>query len=280
MSGELRVMQAGCSPDPDDVFMFYGFEKGLVEAPFRIEPRYEDIQTLNRKALDGAYHISAISAYMYPFICHKYALLSAGASVGRGYGPVIVGRRRYEPDDFRHLSVAIPGRFTTSYLLCRMYLPGFKEVEMDFTEVIPALKSRQVDCALLIHEAQITYKEHGLQLVVSLHDLWHEQTGLPLPLGLEAVRLDAVETWGPSINDALVRSIESARANFDAALEHAVSYRKTGLDAAQGKTYLDMYVNEDTIRLKDDTRRALELLYTKAQGQGLIPEVPPLEIVE
>lgn len=280
MTESTPVMQAGCSPDPDDVFMFYGFEKGLVDTPFRIEPRYEDIQTLNRKALDGVYEISAISAYMYPFICHRYALLAAGASVGRGYGPVIVSNRRYDADDLRKLSVAIPGRFTTSYLLCRMFLPAFKEVEMSFEDVVPALTNREVDCALLIHEAQITYRELGLHRVVSLYDLWHGSTGLPLPLGLEAVRLEEADAWGRAINDALVLSIELAKRDFEAAMEHAISHRQTGLAPAQGRRYLEMYVNDDTLGMPADVRKALGLLYTTAHELGLIPEVPVLRIVE
>ncbi len=276
----MVVMQAGCSPDPDDVFMFYGFEKGLVETPFRIEPRYEDIQTLNRKALDGVYEISAISAYMYPFICHRYALLAAGASVGRGYGPVIVANRRYDADDLRKLSVAIPGRFTTSYLLCRMFLPAFKEVEMPFEDVVPALMDRDVDCALLIHEAQITYRELGFYKVVSLYDLWHGSTGLPLPLGLEAVRLEEADLWGRAINDALLLSIELAKRDFETAMEHAISHRQTGLAPGEGRRYLEMYVNDDTLGMPADVRKALEMMYTKAHELGLIPEVPLLRIVE
>jgi 1,4-dihydroxy-6-naphthoate synthase len=271
------------SPDPDDAFMFYGFAAGAVTVPgFRIEPHHEDIESLNARALKGEFEITAVSAHAYAHVSHIYWGLSCGASVGRGYGPILIQRKESTPRR-SPWKVAIPGPRTTAALVFNLWLAEHPEltpekVVLSFEEILPAVQRGDIDAGLIIHEGQLTYAEQGLEKIWDAGAWWQEKTGLPLPLGLAVVRSDLGMGLAKEIDAAFRQSILYAQAHAQEATEYALQFGR-GLNTALGKRFIGMYVNEDTLQQGKEVQQGLEQLYSRAFAAGLLPHKPKLTFI-
>ncbi len=270
-----RLLRVGHSPDPDDAFMFYGLASGKVSLDdFVIEHIMEDIQSLNERALRAELEVTAISAHAFPYVAGHYWIMRTGASMGDGYGPIIVAKEVDRLEDLRGRRVATPGKLTTAYLLFQIYTDGAQAVQMPFDQIIDAVLDGQVDAGLLIHEGQITYREFGLHKVADFGEIWQEESGgLPLPLGLDVVRSDLGEDLAGRISAALRKSIEYGYAHQEEAIPYALEFGR-GIDTDLGTRFVKMYVNEVTIDMGEPGRQALELLFQRAHERGIIPSKP------
>jgi len=276
----------GHSPDPDDAFMWWPLDGGIDTGRFRFKAVPEDIESLNRRAVErGDLDVTAISMHSYALVHERYALTSFGASVGDGFGPKIVAREPHK----RHWlaepgrTIAIPGERTTAYLAGRLCIGRpFEFVAMPFERIIDAVASGETDAGIVIHEGQLTFADAGLALVADLGAWWLERTGLPLPLGANAVRRDLDERFGPGatgeIAGALSRSIAHALANRDQGVEHAQAFAR-GIPRTTTDEFISMYVNELTIDLGDRGARAVERLLRDGAEAGLCPDPGPIELV-
>lgn len=262
------------TPDADDAFMFYGMLSGKITADFEIKHVVEDIETLNRKAFRGEIDVTALSAHAYAFLHPQYRILSAGASVGDGYGPVVVARKGM---DIEGKKIAVPGKYTTANLLLKLAVDDFQHVEMRFDEVIHAVKRGEVDAGLVIHEAQITYPQQGLVKILDLWEWWHEKTELPLPLGVNAIKRDIPAETQSEFLDALRESVQYALENVEEAMQHAMKYSRDA-DKELVKRFALMYVNKYTYEMPEGVVKALEMLYRMAERKGFF-ERPPLDIL-
>lgn len=262
------------TPDADDAFMFYGMLSGKITADFEIKHIVEDIETLNRKAFRGEIDVTALSAHAYAFLHPQYRILSAGASVGDGYGPVVVARKGM---DIEGKKIAVPGKYTTANLLLKLAVDGFQPVEMRFDEVIHAVKRGEVDAGLVIHEAQITYPQHGLEKILDLWEWWHEKTELPLPLGVNAIKRDIPAETQTEFLDALRESVQYALENVEEAMQYAMKYSRDA-DKELVKRFALMYVNKYTYEMPEGVVKALGVLFRMAERKGFF-ERPPLDIL-
>jgi len=283
-SGEVRgdgdrpTLRIGHSPDADDAFMFWAIASGRVAVQgYRVEHVMEDIESLNRRARKGELEVTAISAAAYPMLSGTYRLLRVGASIGRAYGPVVVARKAIDPG-LTGRRVAVPGQYTTAYLLLRLFTAGFEPVFTPFDRVLQAVSAGEVDAGLVIHEGQVTYEREGFVKVLDLGEAWHLATGLPIPLGLNAVRRDLGPQVAERVRGALLASIREAQAHEDEALDYALQFGR-GVDREEGRRFVRMYVNDDTLDLGEEGLAALESLYTKAVERGIFQAIPPLDIV-
>jgi 1,4-dihydroxy-6-naphthoate synthase len=276
----LRTLRFGHSPDADDAYMFYGFHAGLAAIPgCRVEHVLEDIQSLNRRAIERAdLEITAVSAHAYAQLSHRYAILSCGASMGMGFGPVLVARSPMALADLRGKRVAIPGALTTAALLLRIECPDCHPIEVMFDRIPAAVAAGEVDAGVIIHESQLTYQAEGLSKVLDFGELWQKRDGLPVPLGLDIVRRDLGADLMSAVSEGFRASIQAARDHEDEAIRYALRFGR-GLDVAQGKKFVHMYVNELTLDMGETGRRALEWLYRQALEAGAIRSAPALEIV-
>lgn len=271
-------MRLGHSPDADDAFMFYAMSEGKVSSGIvEFVHVIEDIQSLNRRALKGELELTALSARNYPNVGRLYQILPCGASMGMGYGPVVVSRGR--TDSLKGKTVAVPGELTTAYLLLRLYAEGFEPVEMPFDAVTEAVKSGKTDCALLIHEGQVTYPDEGLVLVADIGALWEEETSLPLPLGLNAIRRDVPPEVAAEALRMHRESVDYALSHKDEAMEYAMRFSR-GIEREKAEKFVLMYVNEYTRDLGEKGRAAIDLLYKKAFEKGLLEEKTEIEVFE
>lgn len=278
---ETPVLRFGHSPDPDDAFMFFGLARGAVRIrDFRVEHVLHDIQTLNEMAMSGAIEITAISAHAYPSVCDRYWILRCGASMGIGYGPILValadGPRSLE--ELAGVRIAVPGLLTTAYLVARLYLPRFEAVVHRFDDIPRAVADGEVDAGLVIHEGQITYGDQGLEKLGDLGATWKDDTGLPLPLGLDVVRKDLGRELAGEVSRGLADSIRYAFEHEDEAVAYALDYGR-GLDTERARTFVKMYVNEYTRDMGEEGRRALETLFARAAAAGFTEPVPSIELV-
>ena len=277
VTSDLRTLRIGHTPDPDDAFMFYGLASGQVQIPgHKIEHVLEDIESLNRLAMDQAIDVTAISTAVYPHLAGNYWILPTGASVGRNYGPVVV--RRADDERPKSRKIAIPGRNTTAYLLLRLYAPDYQPVEYRFDEIPRALSRGDVDFGLLIHEAQITYRSLGFEKVIDLGEAWSGDTNLPIPLGLDVVRKGLGKELAIEIWKSLKQSIEVAYVQKDKAVEYALQYGR-GLQKELGEKFVTMYVNSDTLELGEEGESALSRLFDKAYRAGIFPKPTPIEVL-
>ena len=278
---DAPILRVGHSPDPDDAFMFYGLAHGAVKIRnYRIEHVLEDIESLNRRAAACELEVTAISAHAYPRVASAYHILATGASMGRGYGPILAARTPMTIADLRGKRVAIPGPWTTAALLTAIYADGYTPVEVMFDQVPQAILSGEVDAGVIIHEGQLTYGGMGLSKIADYGELWAAETdGLPLPLGLDVVRADLGPELCREINAGLRASIEHARANLEPAIDYALTFGR-GLDRDLGKKFVGMYVSDDTVDMGQPGRAALELLFERGAAKGLIPAVPELVVID
>ncbi len=278
--GAVRTLRFGHSPDADDAYMFYGFHTGRATiAGCRVEHVLEDIQSLNRRALEQAdLEITAVSAHAYAHLADRYAVLACGASMGMGYGPVVVSRAPRTIDSLRGVRVAIPGRLTTAALLLKLECPECVPVEVMFDRIPAAVLKGEVEAGVIIHESQLTYAAEGLVKVLDFGELWHQRDRLPVPLGLDVVRRDLGPELMRAVSAGFRASIQDALDHEEEAIDYALRFGR-GLDVSQGKRFVHMYVNALTLDMGDIGRRALETLYLRALNAGLIPTAPAVEVV-
>ena len=270
-------IRIGHSPDPDYAFMFYALTTGKVKAgDIEVEHVLEDIESLNRRARTAELEVTAVSAATYTMIHDRYRMMDPGASMGKGYGPILVGREPVDRKDIADKVIAIPGSHTTAALLLRMYVGDPPIIEVAFDKIPQAVLEGQADLGLLIHEGQITHQSMGLHKVLDMGKEWERETGLPLPLGINVMRRDLGEDVHRRLSQALRDSIDYAYANVDEAIEYAMRYGR-GIDKETCRRFVLMYVNDYTMRLGDDGRAALERLFRMAHAKGLIPEIPPVD---
>ncbi len=262
------------TPDADDAFMFYAMVTGKVPTRLKIEHLIEDIETLNRMAFEGKLDVTALSVHAYAYLDDKYRILSAGASVGDGYGPIVVARHEV---NLRSAKIAIPGKYTTATLLLKLAIGDFKAVEMRFDEIIDAVKSGEVEAGLLIHEGQITYEMHGLKKVLDLWEFWYDSTKLPLPLGVNVINRRIPEEEQREFLRVMRESIRYALNNVDEALDWAMKYSR-GMSRDLVKKFALMYVNEYTYEMPPNVVKAIERLYEMAEEEKILKK-PKLDIL-
>jgi len=274
-----RLLRIAHSPDPDDAFMFYGFSQGEVTIEnFTIQNILEDIETLNQRALKAEFEITAISAHLYPFVANHYWIMRTGSSMGEGYGPVVIAKKRMTLKSLRGKRVAHPGEYTTASLLLRLYADDVDLVSLPFDKIMEAVRNGDVDAGVIIHEGQITYEKEGFQKVVDFGELWEEETQLPLPLGLDVVRKDLGWKLAATISAKLRESIRYGYEHLDEATAYALQYGR-GIGKELGEKFVKMYVSELTIDMGEKGIEAIELLYSRAADKMLIPNIPPIDIV-
>ncbi len=268
---KLRVAH---TPDADDAFMFYAMVENKIQGDLEIEHIIEDIETLNRMAFSGDVDVTAISVHAYAHLHDKFRILSAGASVGDGYGPVVVARDEIDLDNAR---IAIPGKYTSANLYLTLSIENFTSVEMRFDQIIDAVKRGYVDAGLLIHEGQITYHEHDLVKVLDLWEWWYERTALPMPLGVNAISRKLPEEVQKKFLGLMKESIEFSLKNPDDAMSYAMRYAR-GMDFRTAKKFAMMYVNQYTLSMPESVKEAMKTLFEMAEKKGMV-KMPPLDIL-
>jgi 1,4-dihydroxy-6-naphthoate synthase len=268
------------SPDSDDAFMFYGLARGLIDTgDLRFEHILSDIETLNREAFDGTYEVSAVSIHAYAHLDHRYALLGSGASMGDGYGPVLVARDQGATERLGTLTVAVPGRLTSAALALKMWNPSLHTLALPFDAIMPAVEAGEVDAGVVIHEGQLTWQDEGFVRIVDLGEWWaSESGGLPLPLGGNVIRRDLKDGLCRRVAAMLKASIEFSLANRELALDYALEYGR-GLDRAEADRFVGMYVNQLTVDYGERGREAVRVFLERACAERLIPRVPLLDFL-
>jgi 1,4-dihydroxy-6-naphthoate synthase len=276
-----QLITVGHSPDPDDAFMFYALAHDKLDTGnlcFRHE--LQDIETLNRRALRGELEVTAVSIHAYAYLLDKYALLPSGCSMGDRYGPMVVARRPMSIADLKTARIAVPGTMTTAFLALRLLLPdGFAHEVVPFDQILAAVAAGKYDAGLIIHEGQLTFQNQGLNLVVDLGVWWQETTGLPLPLGGNAVRRDLGDETIRHISRLLKESIRYALAHRDDALAYALQYARD-MDKALADQFVGMYVNDWTLDYGPRGREAVRRLLEEGHRAGVIPNPVVVEFVE
>jgi 1,4-dihydroxy-6-naphthoate synthase len=293
MVAERGAFKLGHSPDPDDAFMFYAIAENKIDLRgYRFEHRLEDIQTLNERALRGELHISAISIHAYAHVSKHYALLPCGASMGDGYGPILV-RKIPKPnshisdpnqnidlrDSLRGCVIAVPGLMTSAFLALQLYLGDFKHIVVPFDQIFQAVKTGRADAGLIIHEGQLTYARSGFQKVIDLGEWWKRETGLPLPLGGNVLRKDIPQPVQHDLLEIIRESIEYGLAHRDEAVRHSLPYARD-MDADLAGKFIGMYVNEFTRDYGESGRAAIRKFLGDARDKGFIDVPIEVEFVE
>jgi 1,4-dihydroxy-6-naphthoate synthase len=278
---EERRIRIGHSPDPDDAFMYYAIAAGKVRAPgLRIEQVLEDIESLNRRAAAGDLEVTAVSIHAYAHLADRYALMPCGASMGDGYGPIVVTTKGRGDLDLLEAKIAVPGTRTSAFLALRLYLGAdFSHEVVPFDAILDHVARGACDAGLVIHEGQLTFASLGLDRVVDLGAWWKAtRNGLPLPLGGNAVRRDLGDATMRALTQLYRDSIEYALAHRDEALEYAERFGR-GLDRARTDRFVGMYVNELTLDYGARGKRAIERFLEEGAAAGLLPRLPAVEFV-
>jgi 1,4-dihydroxy-6-naphthoate synthase len=268
------------SPDSDDAFMFYGLATNKVRVPgFKFTHTLTDIETLNHRAINEAfYDVTAISFHAYPYLQDNYTLMACGGSVGEGYGPMVVAPRKLTLADMKKTRIAVPGTLTTAYLTLKLFAPEVETVTVPFDKIMAAVVSGEFDAGLIIHEGQLTYANDGLVKALDLGQWWREETGLPLPLGGNAIRRTlGMETMLTTTN-ALRDSIQHALDHREEALSYAMQFARD-LDPALANQFVGMYVNERTLNYGEDGREAIRKLLDMGFDRGIIPHRAEVDFV-
>ena len=274
-----REITVAHSPDSDDAFMFYGLATNKVRVPgLRFTHTLCDIETLNRQAQEGVYDVTAISFHAYPYIQDHYALLPSGGSVGDGYGPMIVATRSFTQTEVKKKRIAIPGKLTTAYLALKLFSPGIEVEVVPFDQIIPQVLEGKYEAGLIIHEGQLTYAKAGLHRIVDLGKWWQKVTGLPLPLGGNAIRRALGAQLMLSVGTALRDSIQYALDHRDEALAYAMQFARD-LDSQLADKFVGMYVNDRTLDYGPDGREAVRRLLDMGHKAGIIPYPAKVEFV-
>ncbi len=273
-----QLIRVAHSPDTDDAFMFYALTKGKFSTgDYEFEHILKDIETLNKKALQGTYEVTAISFHAYPYVLDRYALMTCGGSIGDGYGPIIVSSREMNIRGLKGLEIAVPGNLTTARLALKLFMPEVKEKIMNFDEILPAAKRGGIDAGLIIHEGQISYMREGVYKIIDLGEWWRKKTGLPLPLGGNVVRRDipGMKEIARLIKESIVYSLS----HEDEAVDYALSFR-SGLDREEAKKFIRMYVNDFTVHLGERGKKAVEVLLREGFEAGVIGRKVEIDWIE
>jgi 1,4-dihydroxy-6-naphthoate synthase len=313
-NASIKVFTLGHSPDPDDAFMFYAMAENKIDRRgYRFDHRLEDIQTLNERARRGELHISAISIHAYAYVADKYALLPSGASMGDGYGPIVVRKRRTPNIEhrtsnastvqrfpgrrslgeggtasttadsarevLRHCTIAVPGEMTSAFLALQLFLGKFDYVVVRFDEIFDAVKSGRADAGLIIHEGQLTYAQSGFEKIVDLGEWWKRETGLPLPLGGNVVRKDIPPAVRHDLSEIIRESIDYGLAHRDEAVRHSLAYARDMNTHLTGQ-FIGMYVNEFTRDYGETGRAAIRKFLTAAHDKSYIDVPIEIEFAE
>jgi 1,4-dihydroxy-6-naphthoate synthase len=281
-----QLIRVGHSPDPDDAFMFHALANGRIDTgDYQFTHELVDIETLNRRAFEAQLELTAVSIHAYAFLHDKYVLCSCGASMGDGYGPMVVASNAMQLEKLPHVTIAVPGNLTSAYLALRLSLVAdFNSVEVPFDRIIAAVAAgeyggQRVDAGLIIHEGQLTYAKQKLQLIVDLGRWWKERTGLPLPLGANAVRKNLGAETMREIERLLKESIEYGLAHREEALRYALRYGRD-LDEKQADRFVGMYVNDWTIDFGERGRQAVSEFLAQGHAVGVLPELVVPEFVK
>jgi 1,4-dihydroxy-6-naphthoate synthase len=276
-SSEVREITIAHSPDSDDAFMFYGLATNKVRVPgLRFTHTLCDIETLNQKAREGVYDVTAISFHAYPYIQDTYALMPCGGSVGEGYGPMVVSTRPFTPAEIREKRIAVPGTLTTAYLALQLFSPGVETEVVPFDQIIPQVLEGKYEAGLIIHEGQLTYDKSGLHRVVDLGRWWQKVTGLPLPLGGNAIRRALGPQLMSAVCTALRDSIQYALEHREEALAYAMQFARD-LDTPTADRFVGMYVNERTLDYGSDGREAVRRLLDMGHKAGIVGPEPRVD---
>ena len=293
MSSDREVFTLGHSPDPDDAFMFYAMAENKIDLRgYRFEHRIEDIETLNERAMRGELHISAISIHAYAYVSDQYALLPCGASMGDGYGPILI-RERSPPNAQRPIPneeadtrgllsqcvIAVPGKMTSAFLALRLYVGEFKHLVVPFDQIFDAVRDGRADVGLIIHEGQLTYARAGFEKIVDLGEWWKQETRLPLPLGGNVVRKDIPPPARHDILEIMRQSIDYGLAHRREAVRHSMPYARD-MDAALAGEFIGMYVNDFTRDYGEAGRAAIRKFLGDGYHAGYIDKEPEIEFVE
>jgi 1,4-dihydroxy-6-naphthoate synthase len=283
---EKRTLTLGHSPDPDDAFMFWALAAGKIDTgELEFEHILQDIQTLNERAQRGELDITAISVHAYAYVLDKYAVLPSGASMGDGYGPMIVARERIELPDLATTEIAVPGEMTSAFLALRLWhaIAGVKEFPyrvVPFDQIMDVVKSGEVPCGLLIHEGQLTFEKEGLVSLINFGEWWHERTkGLPLPLGCNAIRKDMGPEMMSRVSRLLTASIKAGLEHRQEALQYALKWAR-GMETRLADEFVGMYVNDLTLDYGDRGRAGIRRFLQEAHQHGLLPEPVEMEFVQ
>jgi len=280
-----RPLTLGHSPDPDDAFMFYGLAKGLIPTlGFRFEHVLQDIQTLNERATRGELDISAISIHAYAYVCGEYALLPSGASMGDGYGPMLVARERFTREEIAAKTIAVPGTMTSAFLALQLWLgrpaKEFRHVAVPFDKIFIAVREGKADVGLIIHEGQLTFQNEGLACCEDLGVWWgRENDGLPLPLGGNVIHKRFPAGVRRTLSDILAASIRFSLAHRREAVQHALQFAR-GMGRELADKFVGMYVNDWTLDYGERGRESIRRFLCSAFAAGLIPKAPELEFVQ
>ncbi|MCA1565520.1 MAG: ABC transporter substrate-binding protein [Acidobacteria bacterium] len=268
------------SPDSDDAFMFYGLATNKLDTgSLRFTHVLEDIQSLNEKAMRAVYDVTAISFHAYAYISEKYALLPHGASIGDNYGPIVVSREKFKPEELASLKVAVPGKLTSAFLALSIHTPDFQYEVVPFDKIIEAVQEGRADAGLLIHEGQLFYQSLGLHKVLDLGEWWHERTGLPLPMGGNVIRRDLGAETISRVSKCLHDSIRYSLDNRADALEYAMQFARD-MEPELADRFVGMWVNELTLDYTERGRTAVQRLLDEGAERGIIPHRVKVEFVQ
>ena len=277
--GKVTEIKLAHSPDSDDAFMFYGLATQKVRTPgMKFSHVLADIETLNKAAQQEIYDVTAFSFGAYPYLCDKYILLDCGASFGEGYGPIVVSGHPIKKNDLAGRKIAIPGMLTTSYLALKLFESNVQTVTMPFDKILDAVQNKEVEAGLLIHEGQLLFSQMGLHRVVDLGQWWQEQTGLPLPLGANAIRRKLGEDLGRQISRVIRDSVSYALDHREPALNYALQFARD-MDPLLADKFVGMYVNRWTLDYGEEGRRAVRELLARGAAAGLLPGDVPVEFL-
>jgi 1,4-dihydroxy-6-naphthoate synthase len=269
--GKVTEIKLAHSPDSDDAFMFYGLATQKVRTPgLKFSHVLADIETLNKAAQQEIYDVTAFSFGAYPYLCDKYILLDCGASFGEGYGPIVVSQHPIKREDLPKLRIAVPGLQTSAFLALRLYEPRVEPVVIPFDQILDAVKNSVVDAGLLIHEGQLYFPQMGLHKVVDLGQWWIEQTGLPLPLGGNAVRRSLGRALGLQVGRAIRESVAYAMEHREAAVNYAMQFARD-METDMADKFIGMYVNNWTLGYGERGRQAVHEFLKRGVSAGLIP---------
>lgn len=264
-------IRIGHSPDSDDAFMFYALANGLIPTDgFEVIQVAEDIESLNRRAVNGELEVTAISAHAYAYVANHYALMPCGASIGDRYGPLVVSKEPMQWEALAGKKIAIPGKMTTAYLTLRLCQPDFEPEVVQFDQILPYVQAGNADAGLIIHEGQLTYDREGLYKVVDLGEWWHEETGLPLPLGANAIRRDLGTEKTRRITALLRKSIQYSLGNREKGLNYAMNYARD-METELADRFVSMYVNDYTLDYGEKGRAGVRELMDRGYKAGVIP---------
>ena len=276
-NNENKLITLGHSPDADDAFMFYAITNNVVSSNnFEFEHVIKDIQSLNHMAIEKKLDTTAVSAHAYLTIQDDYRIMDCGASMGDGYGPIVVSKKKLLST--KDIKIGIPGKLTSAFLLLQLYCDDAEFVEYDFDSLFAALDNDEIDAALIIHEGQITYEELGYNVLVDIPKLWASECKYPIPLGLNVIRRSFSIEHQEEISQLIKASINYALSNIDIALDYAMKFGR-GVSRDIAKEFVLMYVNSDTVDINSRGIYGLEFFYTKALEKKIINKMPKLDII-